>query len=106
MKYFTINCKKKKDCEKILIDSLCDVCRNMDEGVFKWNDAKIPREGWLKYGILVNGDRKLIDAATPVKKPTAAAAGTEKAQARVDETAEDASIKKKKKGFIKRMCSN
>ena len=51
-------------------DAIGQVCKNMDKpGFYKWDDSKGPREGWKKFGILVNGDKNIINNPPSSKKP-------------------------------------
>jgi hypothetical protein len=61
MIYLELNCLKGQECQRVLQESVEAVCKNMDKGHYTWEDVKGPREGWKKFGILVNGDRRIID---------------------------------------------
>ena len=69
MTFVELNVQDTNACDQLMKNAICEVCRNMDSGRFKRDDSKPPKEVWNKYGIMINGDRNIIDNPPQSKAP-------------------------------------
>ena len=69
MTYIKANCSKIDECEKIMDDAIKRICFNIDSNSMPWDSNKPPKEGWSRFGIMVIGDRNIIDSGIVAPKP-------------------------------------